>query len=284
MKRMSTASKIAAALLLAGLLLSPDLLAESDPPGPPGFRTAAPIIQITVDKEVERPQDMFTQGLVFLDRRLYESTGRYEKSALHVYPDGELDQKGGLGTEAQLNLPKEVFAEGLAAAGGELYLLTWQEGLIYAVDPSIMEIKRTIRQPGEGWGLAYDGRHLWRSDGSDRLQRHQTGDFAPVGQPLLVKDGQNPVRQLNELEWDPASGLMLANIWRTNLAAAIDLSSGQVKYYLDLSPLADKQKGLPGAGDPEAVANGLAIDDRGRLWATGKLWPMIYRISHAQPK
>ena len=89
------------------------------------FAPAAPIVAVTVEKEVERPQNHFTQGLIFYNQLLYESTGLYEKSALHAYPASELDQKGGLGTEAQLNLPPEVFAEGLAEAQGDLYLLTW---------------------------------------------------------------------------------------------------------------------------------------------------------------
>jgi glutamine cyclotransferase len=226
---------------------------------------------------------MFTQGLIFYNRHLYESTGLYDKSALHTYPAAELDQKGGLGTEAQLNLPPEVFAEGLAEANGDLYLLTWNEGLVYVVDPSTLEIKNTIHQSMEGWGLAYDGRTFWRSDGSDRLQKHQVGDFAPMGDPLLVKDGQNPVRQLNELEWEARSGLILANIWHTALVAAIDPASGQVRYYLDLSELAQKELDKHDGSKSEAVANGLAIDGQGRLWATGKLWPTIYRISYNAP-
>ncbi|MDR0622042.1 MAG: glutaminyl-peptide cyclotransferase [Deltaproteobacteria bacterium] len=248
------------------------------------FTPSAPIVPVKLEREVERPQNHFTQGLIFYNQLLYESTGLYEKSALHAYPATELDQKGGLGTEAQLNLPPEVFAEGVAEAKGDLYLLTWQEGLIYVVDPSTLEIKDTIRQPIEGWGLAHDGRYLWRSDGSDRLQKHQTGDFAPVGDPLSVRDGQNPVRRLNELEWDARSGLILANIWHSDLVAAIDPASGQVRYYLDLTPLADKERARSATPDDQAVTNGLAIDAQGRLWVTGKLWPSVYLVTYSAPR
>jgi glutamine cyclotransferase len=243
----------------------------------------AKVIPVTVEKEVERPQGLFTQGLIFYNGHLYESTGLYEKSALHSYPASELEHQGGLGTEAQLNLAPEVFAEGLAQAGDLLYLLTWQEGLVYKVDPKILEIIETIRQPIEGWGLAFDGQFLWRSDGSSRLQKHQTGDFMPVGPPLEVKDGPDQVSQLNELEWDPRSGLMLANIWHTDLVAAIDLNTGQVEYYLDLGQIASKERSQ-GGNSSEAVANGLAIDDQGRLWVTGKFWPQIYQIDYSAPK
>jgi glutamine cyclotransferase len=252
-------------------------------PAPAQSPTVAPIVTVNIEKEVERPHDLFTQGLIFYEGHLYESTGLYNKSALHVYPAAELEEKGGLGTEARLNLPPEVFAEGLAEAQGDLYLLTWQEGLVYKVDPGSLTVKDTIHQTIEGWGLAYDGQYLWRSDGSARLQRHNPGDFAPVGEPLLIKDGENPVTNLNELEWDASSGLILANIWHKDLVAVIDPTFGLVKYYLDLSPLADKERARPENSDSEAVANGLAIDSQGRLWATGKLWTSIYFISYTAP-
>ncbi|MDR1676861.1 MAG: glutaminyl-peptide cyclotransferase [Deltaproteobacteria bacterium] len=242
----------------------------------------APIVAITVEKEVERPQNLFTQGLIFYNQHLYESTGRYNQSALYAYPASELLQKGGLGTVAKLNLPDSVFAEGLAQALGELYLLTWQEGLIYVIDPGDLTIKRSFHQPIIGWGLAFDGQNLWRSDGTDRLQKHKVGDFSPIGEPLEVRDGQNPVKDLNELEWDPGSGLLLANIWHSDLVAAIDLKSGQVKYYLDLSLISQKERSQNGHNS-EAVANGLAFDSQGQLWVTGKLWPRIYRISYTAP-
>ncbi|MDR2367714.1 MAG: glutaminyl-peptide cyclotransferase [Deltaproteobacteria bacterium] len=280
--------RLALTILLLALWLAPAGADEPAPAaGPPrglAFTPSAPIVPVTMEKEVERPQGMFTQGLVFFGPRLYESTGLYQKSALHTYPATELGLKGGLGTEAQLNLPPEVFAEGLAEAGGDLYLLTWQEGLVFIVDPSTLTVKETIRQPMEGWGLAHDGRFLWRSDGSDRLQKHQPGDFAPTGDPLSVRDGQNPVRQLNELEWDARSGLMLANLWHSDLVAAIDLASGQVRYYLDLGPIAAKERARAQGSPAEAVANGLAIDGQGRLWVTGKLWPSVYQISYPAPQ
>jgi glutamine cyclotransferase len=240
-------------------------------------QTTAPIIPVTVQQVVERPADLFTQGLVFYRQHLYESTGLYKKSAVHVYPVSELHIPEGLGTQAILQLPDEIFAEGLALANGELYLLSWQEGIVFVIDPADLTVKQNIFQPGEGWGLAYDGRYLWRSDGSDRLQRYLPGKFEPNGAPLLVKDGTTPLRQLNELEYDSKNNLMLANIWHSDLVAAISLEDGQVKYYLDLGEIAQREMAELGR---EAVANGLAIDGEGNLWATGKLWPRIYRLSY----
>ncbi|MDR1308338.1 MAG: glutaminyl-peptide cyclotransferase, partial [Deltaproteobacteria bacterium] len=248
-------------------------------------QTTAPVIPVTVEETVGRPQGLFTEGLVFFGQRLFESTGLYGQSALHAFPASELGLPGGLGTEARLSLPPEVFGEGLTQAGGELFLLTWREGRVFVADPGTLEIKRSYWQPIEGWGLAFDGRDLWRSDGTSLLQRHSVPDFSPVGQAVEVHDGPRPVDRLNELEWDPAQGLMLANIWHSDLVAAIDLGSGLVRYFLDLGPISAAERASIGGQDAgEAVANGLAIDARGRLWATGKFWPRIYRLSFRAPR
>ncbi|MDR1298517.1 MAG: glutaminyl-peptide cyclotransferase [Deltaproteobacteria bacterium] len=259
--------------------------APADPKGaggpPPEKGAGAPVVPVTVEHVAGRPQNHFTQGLLFYGNRLYESTGLYGQSALHVFPASELEQPGGLGTEVVLGLPEEVFAEGIAEADGVVYILTWREGVILAVDPRAgLRVARTVFQPGEGWGLAYDGSFFWRSDGSDRLQKIDPGTLAPTGPPLLVRDGDKPVRQLNELEWDPRSRLLLANIWHSDLVAAISLDDGRVRFYLDLGSFAKEERDALGA---EATANGLALDDRGRLWATGKLWPRVYRVSYEAP-
>ncbi|MDR0356403.1 MAG: glutaminyl-peptide cyclotransferase [Deltaproteobacteria bacterium] len=239
---------------------------------------SAPILPVTVEQVVERPPDLFTQGLLFHDGQLFESSGLYKKSALRVYPASQLSSPGVLSAAKTLPLPPQIFAEGLAVAAGELYLLTWREGLVFVVDPVDLEVKRTIFQPGEGWGLTFDGQNLWRSDGSHRLQRHDPGDFRPNGPPLEVRDGAKQLRQLNELEWDRTNNLLLANIWGSDLVAAISPEDGSTLYYLDLSDIAEKEKA---ALSVEAVANGLAFDAEGRLWITGKLWPRLYRISYA---
>ena len=64
----------------------------------------------------------FTQGLLFHDGKLLESTGQYSKSSLR-----EVDLATGAVLRKRL-VPGQYFAEGLALLDGKLYQLTWKEG------------------------------------------------------------------------------------------------------------------------------------------------------------
>jgi glutamine cyclotransferase len=222
-----------------------------------------------------RPHDKgrYTQGLFIRDGVWFESSGGFGVSAFTREPAGS----SGPGRRA---LPPDCFAEGADWAEGEIYLLTWLNGRGFVLDPEELTVKREFTYPGEGWGLAWDGRRLWRSDGSPRLYPHRPGDFAPDGQPVLVRDGQTGVKHLNELEWDPATGLMLANVYGLDRVAAIDLADGAVRFWLDAAPLRSLavQHGLPSPPSLDTVLNGLARDGQ-TLWLTGKFWPLSFQIA-----
>src|SRR5688572_12331985 len=64
----------------------------------------------------------YTQGLVYHDRFLWESTGRYGHSAVRKV-------NGRTGAVLQsTSLPDSLFGEGLALVGKDLVQLTWQSG------------------------------------------------------------------------------------------------------------------------------------------------------------
>ena len=88
---------------------------------------------------------------------------------------------------------------------------------------------------------------------------------------MVVRDGARTVDALNELEF--ADGALFANIWRSDRIARIDPASGAVTGWLDLSPIAERERS---AGEVD-VANGIAWDGR-RLWVTGKLWRSVYGL------
>jgi glutamine cyclotransferase len=242
-----------------------------------------PVIKPQSDLIIERPPGLFTQGLLFYDGFLIESTGIYGQSAVYRWPHP--GQGGRLETPlAAAKLPSELFGEGLAVLSGKLYLLTWREGVVIALDPITLDISETFFAPGEGWGLTVIGGELWSSDGSNLLTPRDPKTLAQKesGQ-IKVRDDKGPVDNLNELEFDPQSGLILANIWQSDLVAAIDPESGQVRYYLDLSEIAQKERAELSRPD-DAVANGLAIDEDGRLWITGKYWTRLYRLAFETPE
>ena len=208
----------------------------------------------------------FTQGLVYLDGHLYESTGIKGQSSLRME---ELETGRIL---AFKDVPSQYFAEGLTNWGSTLIQLTWENHTALVYERSTFKLLRTVSYTGEGWGLTQDGKNLILSDGTARLRFLDPETFREVRQ-LTVRDRGKPVTQLNELEF--IHGQVYANIWHSDRIARIDPATGKVLGWIDLSGL------LPASdrSSPEAVLNGIAWDSaRERLFVTGKLWPKIFEI------
>jgi len=208
----------------------------------------------------------FTQGLLYLDGHLYESTGRNGHSSLRMedLETGRILQ--------QLPVPNEYFAEGLASYGSMLIQLTWQSHVAFVYDRFSFRLLRTFNYPGEGWGLTSDGKHLIFSDGTPDLRILDPATFRELRR-ITVKDHGTPVQELNELEY--IHGQIYANIWHSDRIARISPQTGAVLGWIDLSGL------LPTNlhSSSEAVLNGIAYDAaHDRLFVTGKLWPRLYEI------
>ena len=171
----------------------------------------------------------FTQGLVFADGELYESTGLQGESTLR-----RVDITTGK-TLQRLDVAAEYFAEGLALVGDELLQLTWQHRLGFVYDRKTFKQKRTFLYKTEGWGIAYDGAsRLVMSDGSDTLFFLDPKTLA-VTKSLRVQDAGRPVGNLNELEW--IEGEIWANVWMTDRIARISPNTGDVNAWIDLGSL-----------------------------------------------
>ena len=222
----------------------------------------------TVDAVYDHDTSAFTQGLLYKDGFLYESTGRYGESTVRRVDltSGEILRRNAL--------PDTVFGEGLAERGDDFLVLTWRSGLGYVVDGETLEIEETLQYPGEGWGLTGSGDTLYMSDGTSRI-RVLDAETLRERRRVTVTEGGVPVDDLNELEW--VEGEIFANVWHSNRIARIDPETGYVTGWIDLGGLLDPSAA---GDDPEAVLNGIAYDDAtGRLFVTGKLWPHIFQIS-----
>ena len=208
----------------------------------------------------------FTQGLVFVDGHLYESTGINGQSSLRM-----VDLESGRVLQQQ---PVEVkyFGEGLTDWGSTLVQLTWQSQVALVYDRFSFRLLRTFSYSGEGWGLTQDGESLILSDGTSTLRFIDPATFKEVRR-VTVKDGGRPVTYINELEY--IDGQVYANIWQTDRIARISPRTGRVLGWIDL-------KGLLPAGERtggEDVLNGIAWDAaHHRLFVTGKLWPKLFEI------
>jgi glutamine cyclotransferase len=214
------------------------------------------------------PHDVaaFTQGLVFHQGVLYESTGKNGSSSLRRV---ELETGKVL---KKIEVPAQFFAEGLALFNERLYQLTWQtqQGFVYDLD-SFKKL-REFSYAGEGWGLTRDAHLLIMSDGSSRI-RFLDPDTFEAHRMITVQDDGRDIVHLNELEY--IKGEIYANIWLTDRIARIDPQSGKVNAWIDLSGLFPPETRL----DSEAVLNGIAYDEASdRLFVTGKLWPKLFEI------
>ena len=117
----------------------------------------------------------FTQGLVFVNGMLYESTGQRGQSSLRMVDlaSGRVLQKH--------DLSAKYFGEGLTDWKASLIQLTWQSHLGFVYDTFSFRTLRTFTYPWEGWGLTHDSRHLILSDGTSVLHLLDPSTFKPAG-------------------------------------------------------------------------------------------------------
>jgi glutamine cyclotransferase len=206
----------------------------------------------------------YTQGLVWGDNFLYESTGQYGRSDVR-----REDLHSGK-VLASRPLPADRFGEGLAMLKGRLYQLTWKEGVAYTYDAATLAPRDSFRYAGEGWGLTTDGTSLIMSDGSDSLRVLSPATFQ-VQRVVHVRYEDAPVLQLNELEY--VNGEVLANVYQSNWVLRIDAATGLVREVIDF---ADLYPDRPASAD---VMNGIALaPDRKQLLLTGKFWPILFQV------
>lgn len=210
--------------------------------------------------------EAFTQGLVFYQGGLYESTGLNGSSSIRQVEieTGKVLKK--------VNVDDAYFAEGLALLNGRLYQLTWQTQKGFVYDLNLSRVPPDFSYTGEGWGLTHDSHSLIMSDGTSHI-RFLNPDTFEVKRTITVRDNERDITQINELEY--IKGEIYANIWLTDRIARIDPQSGNVNSWINLTGLTPPEV-QPNSG---AVLNGIAYDEvSDRLFVTGKLWPKLFEI------
>jgi glutamine cyclotransferase/dienelactone hydrolase len=208
----------------------------------------------------------FTQGLIYLDGFLYESTGLYGQSSLRkvALETGEVLQ--------QVDLGSEYFAEGLTAWEDTLIQLTWRKGIGFVYQLEDFSLIDSFTYETEGWGLTHDGERLIMSDGTSKLYFLDPQTYQVTGSVNVTDQGED-ITRLNELEY--IRGEVFANIWQTDDIARIDPTTGDVLGWIDLSGLLPEDERTTETD----VLNGIAYDtEQDRLFVTGKFWPKLFEI------
>lgn len=255
--------RVVATLLIAAVAAA--ACTSAAPPGPSQSGTI-PSLDYTVIRIYPHDPDAFTQGLLFHDGFLFESTGRNGKSSVRRVrlETGEIMQRR--------DVDSMYFAEGLALWGTRLLQLTWQTNIGFVYDVATLAPQGSFNYTGEGWGLTTDRTRLIMSDGTPQLRFLDPTTLMTTGM-VTVKESGEPVRNLNELEMIGPD--LFANIWTTDRIVRIDPTSGAVTAHLDLDRLRTQ---LPADREID-VLNGIAYDAQGkRVFVTGKLWPSLFEI------
>ena len=263
-------------------------------------------VQLTYEIVATYPHDTtwFTQGLLYFNGSIYESTGLVGQSTLRQLDLSELSRLAAADTantastasavKTEVRANEAHFGEGLARVDDELTWLTWRAGVATTYDLDTFTPLRAANYMGQGWGLCYLGEfggpvghadgsaaddqarqdllalqnRLVMSDGSDVLTFRSTSSFAYINNVVVG------IERLNELEC--VNGLVWANVWQTDRILVIDPISGDVVAEADMAGLLSPS---PADANSDAVLNGIAYrPDTDTYFITGKLWPTMFEV------
>lgn len=225
-----------------------------------------PTYTYEVVKVYPHDRGAFTQGLLYLNGILYESTGLNGMSTLR-----KVNLESGNVLQS-IDVPADYFAEGLALQDGKLFQLTWQNNKCFVYDLDTFQKEKEFTYTGEGWGLTTDGQSLIMSDGTDQLRFLEPATFQEKRRITVLTNGR-PLARLNELEY--VKGEIFANVWTTDFVARIDPATGKLKGVIDFTGLLPPEDRAQNTD----VLNGIAYDAAGdRLFVTGKFWPKLFEV------
>jgi len=245
---------------LAGLVLVGACSTTTTPPGGPSNGPAKVEVLATTPHDT----GAFTEGFELVDGVLYEGTGLEGESQLR-----RVDPATGV-VQQKVDLPPEMFGEGIAVVGDRVWQLTYRNGIAIQRDKTSFAEVRRATYTGEGWGLCFDDKRLVMSDGTAKLTFRDPSTFAETGSVQVTEDGR-PLQMINELEC--VGGSVWANVWQTDKIVRIDPATGKVTAGIDASSL------RPANVPKSDVLNGIAaVPGTDEFLVTGKNWPSVFRV------
>jgi glutamine cyclotransferase len=231
-------------------------------------------INYTVSKTYPHDTGSFTEGFLFHDNQLFESTGSPEEFPSTRSLIGSVDLKTGK-IDIKVELDRNnFFGEGIVFFNDKLFQLTYKNQIGFIYDSKSYTKTGSFHYANkEGWGLTTDGKSIIMSDGTNIIT-FLDPDSLKVVKTLNITFNGSSALYVNELEY--INGYLYANIWTTSNIAKIDLKTGEITGIIDLSELfAEAKKKYPLA----EATNGIAYDQTtDRIYVTGKFWPYIFQI------
>jgi glutamine cyclotransferase len=209
----------------------------------------------------------FTEGFEFFRDTLIESTGQKGASHFRKY-----DYKTG-NVHKQVNMDSQYFGEGITVINNKIYQLTWQSNVGFIYDANTLKQIKTFPydKPIEGWGMTNDGKHIYQSDGTEKIWK-MNPETQKMEDYINVYTNTNKIKSINELEW--IDGKIYGNIWQKDAIAVINPITGAVEGVLNLAGLRSKIK-FSGA----EVLNGIAYNPKTKtIFVTGKNWDKMFEI------
>ena len=228
------------------------------------------IYTYTIINEFNHDISSYTQGLEFYNEYLYESTGLNGFSSLR-----KIDLFNNKVLETRF-LDKQYFGEGLTIINDKILQLTWKSklGLIYDLKSFNMIGTFEYGKSFEGWGLANDGKTIYKSDGTDKIWLLDGEKFNELGYIEVITNNKK-IKNINELE--VVGDVIYANTYQFNndVGLIIDKNTGAVNGIINFKGLRDKVKKHPDLD----VLNGIAFNKkRNSFFVTGKKWNKIFEI------
>jgi glutamine cyclotransferase len=208
----------------------------------------------------------YTQGLIYYNGFLYESTGQRGASTLR-----KIDPKTGEIIK-KISVPGMYFSEGICIYENMIYMITWTSGKCFVYDLDTFEQIKEMGYNGQGWGLANYGNKFLMSDGSNVLRVIEPSNFFVEKNISVVDENFNPISYLNEME--NIKGEIWANIWMQDKIARINPDNGNLIGWVDISNLREFV-----TNPDQEVSNGIAYnEDEDVIYLTGKNWEYIFLV------
>jgi len=237
-----------------------------------------------VIKKFPHDTSAYTEGILYQDGYLYESTGGDQSSLRKVdLVTGKVVQQVKLDKkyfdEHQIKLNMEYFGEGISIIGDKILMLSYKQpetALVFDKN-TFKLIKTFINHVGvEGWGMTFDGNKICFDDSTNRIWFLDKNTYRESGY-IDVYDDKHAIDSVNELEY--IDNKIYANIYQKDTIVVIDPKTGAVLQRVDMKNLWPLKDHPANFDEGNNVLNGIAWDEKGkRLFVTGKKWPYLYQV------